>query len=276
MIDDIFKKVALKGGQKSLAKEVTEQVAKNKIGPKVPDGWFEVDKITRRFEKYTNVEKPRADNTIPNKADHEAYKKGAQKYYKQKGKLGGYPRYVDPDTGIPTHRIKSNSTFNKDGDLIVKPVLLSEDQARRARRETWEAEQTQGPSATRELVHHRAELSFVGALANGLSKSERRAFYKYINASDRWPNLIVGNEGANLLGKKGDLDFHQIHVDVHELLKMAGLNPHKINFKGATLEERFAFLDEAAPILDQIDEFIYNQTMAGKYPKQFKRYTELR
>ena len=48
---------------------------------------------------------------------------------------------------------------------------------------------------------------------------------------------------------------------------MAGLDDATMDFTGATLAQRYGFLDEVAPLLDQIDEFIYGQIMAGKYPK---------
>ena len=61
---------------------------------------------------------------------------------------------------------------------------------------------------------------------------------------------------------------------------MAGLDDAKIDFTGATMDQRYGFLDEITPLLDKIDEFIYAQRMASKFPnmrkpsgeKKFKGY----
>ena len=105
-------------------------------------------------------------------------------------------------------------------------------------------------------------------MAAGLNAADRRKFYKYVHGSDRWPSLKVGNEAENLVGKVGDRAFHPVHVKVHELIKMAGLDGDKVDFTGATMKQRFDFLDEVAPILDQIDEYIFNQRMADQFADQ--------
>ena len=49
---------------------------------------------------------------------------------------------------------------------------------------------------------------------------------------------------------------------------MAGLDEKNIDFTGATMEQRYGFLDEITPLLDKIDEFIYAQRMATKFPDE--------
>ena len=84
--------------------------------------------------------------------------------------------------------------------------------------------------------------------------------------------MRTGNEDVNMLGIKKDPMFKKIHTDIHKLLAAAGLDPDTVDFTGATMQQRMEFLDEVAPILDQIDEFIYNQIMAGKYPDSFQAF----
>ena len=111
-------------------------------------------------------------------------------------------------------------------------------------------------------------------MAAGLNAADRRKFYEYVHGSDRWPSLKVGNQAENLVGQVGDEAFHPVHVQVHELIKMAGLNGETIDFTGATMAQRFDFLDEVAPILDQIDEYIFNQRMADQFPSQYEPFTQ--
>ena len=272
---------ALGGGKKAMTAEVTEVVAKQqarqqalKIGPRVPNHIFEVDKVSDNFSEFLNKPRPKASNIIEDPVEAKAYKKAGQDYYRENQKLGGYPYYKDKITGEPTHYLKSNSAFNKDGSLRVKAVKLSERDARTARRNQWEREQTLGPSGRDTFVHHKTPLGFIDRVAAGLNAADRRKFYKYVHGSDRWPSLKVGNEAENLVGKVGDEAFHPVHVQVHDLIKMAGLDGDKVDFTGATMKQRFDFLDEVAPILDQIDEYIFNQRMADQYPQHYKPFTQ--
>ena len=107
-----------------------------------------------------------------------------------------------------------------------------------------------------------------------MTPAQRRRFYQRVHNNDRWSSLKVGNEAENLVGKVGDEAFHPVHVQVHELIKMAGLDGDKIDFTGATMAQRFDFLDEVAPILDQIDEYIFNQRMADQFPSQYEPFTQ--
>ena len=274
MIDDILRG-ALKGGNKAMAAEVTEVVAKQqarqqalKIGPRVPKHIFEVDKVSDNFSEFLNKPIRRNDDKIYPKEAGAKYLQEAKDYWDIHRTFAGFKRYIDPDTGVATHRIKDNSTFLKSGQRAAKPKRLDNDLIERERRLSWEREQTLGPTGRDEFVHHKTPLGFIDRVAAGLNAADRREFYEYVHGSERWPSLKVGNEAENLVGKVGDEAFHPVHVQVHELIKMAGLDGDKIDFTGATMAQRFDFLDEVAPILDQIDEYIFNQRMADQFADQ--------
>jgi len=229
---------------------------------------FDVDKVSDRYSQFLNKPKPRGDDKIYPKEAGAKYLQEAKDYWDEHRTFAGFKRYIDPETGVPTHRIKDGSTFlKKTGQRSAKPKRLEADSIEQAQRSLNEAEQTFEPSARDRLTHHRAELSFFEAIARGLSPSERRKFYEFIHRSDRWYNLKLGDGEMGLIGSVDDADFRNVHVDAHKLLKMAGLNPHTTDFTGATLKQRYNFLDEVAPLLDQIDEFVYSQRMSGKYPR---------
>ena len=227
---------------------------------------FEVDKVSDRYSQFLNKPRQQLDDKIyPQEAARE-YSKAGQEYYKENQSLAGYPPYIDPVTGEATHFLRSNSEFNKDGSLRVKSRKLGNKAIERAKRERWEEEQTLGPSGRDKLVHHKTPLGLLDRIAAGLTPAQRRRFYQRVHNNDRWSSLKVGNEAENLVGKVGDRSFHPVHVDVHQLIKMAGLDDATIDFTGATMAQRYGFLDEIAPLLDQIDSFIFGQRMAGKYP----------
>ena len=228
---------------------------------------FNVDRVSDKYSQFLNKKPVKARNVIEDPVEAAKYKKAGQAYYAKHKSLGGYPFYKDKTTGEPTHYLKSNSEFNKDGSLRVKAVKLSERNARTARRQKWEKEQTLGPTGRGILVHHKSPLGLIDRIAAGLNPTEKRKFLKYVHTNNRWSTLKIGNEAENLIGLVGDKKFHPIHVDVHQFVDMAGLDDSTIDFTGATMEQRFGFIDEIAPLLDQIDEFIYGQIMAGKYPK---------
>ena len=227
---------------------------------------FEVDRVSDRYSQFLNKPRQQLDDKIyPREAARE-YSKAGQEYYKEHQTLGGYPKYKDPVTGEETHFLRSNSEFNKDGSLRVKSRKLGNKAIEDAKRTRWEEEQTLGPSGRDEFVHHKTPLGLLDRIAAGLNPAQRRRFYEYVHRNDRWSSLKVGNEAENLVGKVGDRSFHPVHVDVHQLIKMAGLDDATIDFTGATMAQRYGFLDEIAPLLDQIDSFIFGQRMAGKYP----------
>ena len=228
---------------------------------------FNVDKVSDTYSSYLNRPRPRASNIIEDPVEAAKYKSAGQDYYAENASLGGYPFYRDPATGEMTHYLKSNSRLNKQGRLQVKTVKLSERDARTARRQRWESEQTMGPTGRGVFVHHKTPLGLMDRIAAGLSATERRKFFEYVHYNNRWSTLKVGNEATNLVGLRRDRSFHPTHVDVHKLLEMAGLDDAKIDFTGATMEERYGFLDEITPLLDQIDEFIFQQRMSGLYPE---------
>ena len=227
---------------------------------------FEVDKVSDRYSQFLNQPRQQLDDKIYPKEAGARYLQEAKDYWDEHQTFAGFKRYIDPVTGVATHRIKDNSTFLKSGQRAAKPKRLSNDAIERAKRDRWEAEQTLGPDARDELVHHKTPLGLLDRIAAGLTPAQRRRFYQRVHNNDRWSSLKVGNEAENLVGKVGDRSFHPVHVDVHQLIKMAGLDDATIDFTGATMAQRYGFLDEIAPLLDQIDSFIFGQRMAGKYP----------
>ena len=260
----------LHSGELAKKQAVERQLANINTFRKIDDRaeFFDVDQVSDRYSQFLNKPVRRGDDKIYPKEAGAKYLQEAKDYWDEHKTFAGFKRYIDPETGIATHRIKDGSTFlKKTGQRSAKPKRLDSDAIEQAQRELNQAEQTFEPSARKELVHHRAELSFFEAIARGLSPSERRKFYEFVHRSDRWFNLKLGDGELGLIGSVDDADFHNVHVDAHKLLKMAGLNPHTTDFTGATLEQRYNFLDEVAPLLDQIDEFVYAQRMAGKYPR---------
>ena len=256
---DLAKKQAAEQWQK----QISDNAQRLRDTPQV----FDVDKVSDRYSQFLNKPRQQLDDKIyPREAARE-YSKAGQEYYKQHQSLAGYPPYKDPVTGEATHFLRSNSEFNKDGSLRVKSRKLGNKAIEDAKRTRWEEEQTLGPSGRDELVHHKTPLGLLDRIAAGLTPAQRRRFYEYVHNNDRWSSLKVGNETENLVGKVGDRSFHPVHVDVHDLIKMAGLDDARIDFTGATMEQRYGFLDEITPLLDQIDEFIYAQRMASKFPK---------
>ena len=281
MLDNILrhtlKNAATSGGEKAMKASVKQAIAKQRplnfknvksLKNKLQDNpvIFDVDRVSDRYSQFLNKPARRGDDKIYPKEAGAKYLAEAKAYWAKNKTFKGFKRYVDPETGVATHRIKDGSVMLKSGERAAKSKRLNADQLELAQRQLNSKEQTFGPSGRNKLVHHRAELSFIEAIARGLNAKDRRAFYEYVHKDNRWMSLKLGDEEVNLLGLLDDADFHSVHVDAHKLLKMAGLKPHTTDFTGATMEQRFGFLDEITPLLDQIDEFIYNQRMAGKYP----------
>ena len=275
MLDDIARramqshvKASLKKIPKGVKVRTLDTVGVSNAAQRLKDApvTFNVNKVSDRYSQFLNKPVRRGDDKIYPKEAGAKYLAEAKAYWKEHKTFKGFKRYIDPETGVATHRIKDGSVFLKSGDRAAKPKRLNADAIERAQRELNEAEQTFGPSGRNKLVHHRTELSFIEAIARGLNPKQRRKFYEYVHYNDRWSNLKLGNEDVNLIGSVDDPEFHHVHVDAHKLLKMAGLNPHTTDFTGATLEQRYGFLDEVSPLLQQIDEFVYSQRMAGKYP----------
>lgn len=254
-----------------LAKQtfVERHVAKSSLSVDVR---FTTDVVSEKFDAFTNkpVARQKGIDTIPDREASKEYLNSAKAYYAEKKTLSGFPFHVDATTG-QIYKVRSGSKFNKDGSLVVKTRNVTALKEEHARRKRWETEQSHGKT-DRSRVHHRVELSFLDRIANGLSPKKRRDFFKLVHSSDRWPNMRTGNEDVNMLGIKKDPLFKKIHTDIHKLLAAAGLDPDTVDFTGATMQQRMEFLDEVAPILDQIDQFIYNQIMAGKYPDRFQAF----
>ena len=280
MLDDVARKL-LQAHVKKTVKGATLKTAKtldidgvktNMLKQRLQDvpPTFEVNKVSETYSQFLNKPVQKLDDKIYPKSEAIKYARAGKDYYAQNNTLAGYPPYVDPVTGEATHFLRSNSEFNKDGTLRVKSRRLSNKKIEQEKRLRWEDEQTMGPTGRGTFVHHKSPLGLLDRIAAGLSPAQRRKFFEYVHYNDRWSTLKVGNEAENLIGLVGDKSFHPTHVDVHDLIKMAGLDDARIDFTGATMEQRYGFLDEITPLLDQIDEFIYAQRMSSKFPNMRK------
>lgn len=258
----------LEAGDLAKKQFVEQRIANIKALRKIDDRAevFNLDKVSDKYSQFLNKPIRKLEDKIYPKEAGETYLQYGKDYWDENRNLIGHNRYRDPDLGIETHILRDNSTFLKDGQRSLKVRKISNREIERAKRIKWEEEQTMGPSGRSTLVHHKSPLGLIDRIAAGLVGTERRQFFEFVHQNDRWPSLVLGNQGINLIGLVGDARFHPIHVDVHRWLNMAGLNDKTIDFTGATLEQRYGFLDEVAPLLDQIDEYIYGQIMAGKYP----------
>tara|TARA_R100000008_G_scaffold69668_1_gene47091 strand:+ start:427 stop:1470 length:1044 start_codon:yes stop_codon:yes gene_type:complete len=238
----------------------------------LPDNTFEMGAISEKFAPFLNKPKPKLTDKIADKEAGASYLQEAKEYWAENKTFKGFKRFKDPATGQPTHKIRDNSKFNKDGTRSAKVRKLSNREIEDANRLRTEKEQSLGATTDKTRVHHRFELSFLDRIANGLKPKEKKEFFELINNSDRWPNLKTGNQDLNMIGTKGDKRFKPIHTDIHTLLAKAGLDPDTVDFTGATMQQRLDFLDEVAPLLDQVDKFIFNQMMSAKFPDQFTAF----
>ena len=233
---------------------------------------FEIGKISDTFAPFLNKQKPKLTDKIADKKAGASYLQEAKEYWAKNKTFKGFKRFTDPETGQPTHKIRDNSKFLKDGTRSAKVRKLSNREIEDTKRLRAEKEQSLGAATDKTRVHHRFELSFLDRIANGLKPKEKKEFFELINNSDRWPNLKTGNQDLNMIGTKGDKRFKPIHTDIHKLLARAGLDPDTVDFTGATMQQRLDFLDEVAPLLDQVDKFIFNQMMSAKFPDQFTAF----
>jgi len=233
---------------------------------------FEIDRVSEQFSEYLNKPRPKLVDKIEDKEAAAKYLAEGQEYWEEHKTFRGYKRYIDPETGQATHKLRDNSKFNKSGKRSAKVRKLSNREIEDANRIRTESEQSFGPT-DKTRVHHRFELSFVDRIGAGLPASQRKKLYKLINTSERWPNLTTGNEEFNMIGMKHSKQFSSyLHKRIHKLLAMAGLDPDTVDFTGAPWETRIQFLDEVAPLLDKIDEFIYNEIMAARHPSHFRSF----
>jgi hypothetical protein len=233
-----------------------------------------VPKVEGESLKFIN-QKPRKTSAanLLGKQDIEDFKAYGRKYAQEninpktgKGTLANSMKINvrKPDGDVEKLGLK----FKSDRYVGIQPESVKTRQGdKRVRMET---EQTYGPNAYREGGgHHRGELSFFDALTEGLSEGKKKAFFKLVNTSQRWPSMSTGNVASNLIGPGGDLN-PKVHAIIHRLLEEAGLDPKKMDFRNASIKERSDFLDQAEPIINKIDEFIYNERMAERFPDRFK------
>ena len=277
MLDDVARKL-LQAHVKKTVKGATLKTAKtldidgvktNMLKQRLQDvpPTFEVNKVSETYSQFLNKPVQKLDDKIYPKSEALKYARAGKDFYAKNNTLAGYPPYKDPVTGEATHFLRSNSEFNKDGTLRVKSRRFDNKKIEQEKRKRMQAEQTMGPSGRDTFVHHKTPLGLLDKIAAGLTPTQKRKFFEYVHYNDRWSTLKMGDEPENLIGLVGDRSFHPVHVDVHDLIKMAGLDDARIDFTGATMEQRYGFLDEITPLLDQIDEFIYAQRMASKFPK---------
>ena len=238
----------------------------------LPDNTFEMGAISDKFKPFLNKQPPKLTDKIADKEAGASYLQEAKEYWAKNKTFKGFKRFTDPETGQPTHKIRDNSKFLKDGTRSAKVRKLSNREIEDTKRLRAEKEQSLGAATDKTRVHHRFELSFLDRIANGLKPKEKKEFFELINNSDRWPNLKTGNQDLNMIGTKGDKRFKPIHTDIHKLLARAGLDPDTVDFTGATMQQRLDFLDEVAPLLDQVDQFIFNQMMSTRSPDLFPAF----
>ena len=230
------------------------------------------------FNKYVTVTPTRITNVIEDKVTGIQYREGAERHFMAsretspdgKGSLSGYPKYTDPKSGEETHFMRINSQeLSKKGKPQLKTRAISGRNREHAARKNDQAEQTaEFDKTSKKLIHHRSELSLFRRIAAGLSKLERKKFFREVRFSERWPNLFIGDGVGNMQGL-GHSDFFRIHKRAHDLLNAMGLNPKHIDFTGADMETRRMFVDALANKLQKVDEFIYNELQALKSEEYF-------
>ena len=272
--------------EKALVKMLARALAKKGTKEAVKTG---VDAASQlKFSKHANINVPKVEGeslkfinqkprkisaaNLLNKQDIEDFKAYGRKYAQEninpktgKGTLANSMRINvrKPDGNVEQLGLK----FKNNRAVGIQPESVKTRQDDKRLR--MEAEQTYGPNAYREgCGHHRGELSFFDALTEGLSDKKKKAFFKLVNASQRWPSMSTGNVKSNLIDPGGLSE--KTHKVIHKLLKEAGLDPTKMDFRNASIKERLDFLDQAEPIINKIDEFIYNERMVERFPDRFK------
>lgn len=263
-------KQAVKKGVKPTSKEAVDAASKLKFSKHAN---INVPKVEGDSTKFINqkTRKTKAADLL-SKDQLDEFKAYGRQFVKDnvnpktgKGTLANSMRINvrKPDGNVEQLGLK----FKSNRAVGIQPESVKTRQGNKRIR--MEAEQTYGPNAYRQGGgHHRGELSFFDALTEGLSEGKKKAFFKLVNTSKRWPSMSTGNVKSNLIDPGGLSE--KTHAIIHRLLEEAGLDPKKMDFRNASIKERSDFLDQAEPIINKIDEFIYNERMAERFPDRFK------
>ena len=232
------------------------------VGDIKPNAPLFIPKVGDEFAAFVNVNRKKTQLRLAPEY-RTAYYKYGQDLIKEQGNLAGHMYLTDP--AGTTFKLRRDKTI----PAGLKAVSLDKHFAVDAKRIRMEAEQTITEKLKKVKGHHRGELDLFERLTEGLTDSQKTKFYKRVNSDTRWPSLSTGNVKSNLIGPKGELPA-KVHDYVHKYLRESGLDPRKMDFRKATLKQRTDFLDQLEPILNSIDEFIFNEMMSRRSPDLFK------
>lgn len=230
-----------------------------------PTSPFQKLAISREFADNINQRRPKPPRPrLPRDVGAE-YRKYGQQYYKEHGTLTGHQTLTYEGN---TFDLKSNSKFLKSGELSVKARSVDTKNAQDSKRQRMESEQTLGTDDYKN-GHHRVELDLIDKVIEGLEPSERKRFCNVIQKL--FPNLVTGNEAANLIGPAGDLP-QKVHSAIHMKLREAGLDPRKMDFRNASYNHRLRFIREAQAVLSDIDKYMFKGMQAAAATRAGESY----
>ena len=111
-------------------------------------------------------------------------------------------------------------------------------------------------------AHHWNPLAVLGKVTDGMPKKTREAFLKSIQDE---LGLFSGNHIGNLRQLPSE-----VHTKLHQTLDRLGYNPQKIkSFKGKSIEERFAFMEQFNQNLMRVEEEMFTDVMKYKHGKNW-------
>jgi hypothetical protein len=236
------------------------------VGDIKPNAPLFIPKVGDEFAAFVNQNRKKTQVRLAPEYRSDFYKYGQELIEKQ-GDLSGHMYLTDP--AGTTFKLRRDKTITAG----LKAVSLDKHSAGAVKRARMEAEQTITEKLKTVKGHHRGELDLFEKLTEGLTDSQKTKFYKRVNSDTRWPSLSTGNVKSNLIGPQGELPA-KVHDYVHKYLRESGLDPRKMDFRKATLKQRTDFLDQLEPILNSIDEFIFNEMMSRRSPDLFKSLIE--
>jgi len=178
------------------------------------------------------------------------YREYGKQLLRDQGNLQGQMKINFEGT---TFDLKKNSKPLKSGEPSLKVRSNATKAAQDSKRQRMESEQTLGTDDYKK-GHHRVELDLIDKVIEGLSDVERSRFLQFVRKL--WPSFVTGNEIGNLIGPAGQLP-PKVHSAIHMKLREAGLDPRKLDFRGASYKTRLRFIREANSILDDIDKFMF-------------------
>ncbi len=178
------------------------------------------------------------------------YREYGQKLLREQGNLQGQMKINFEGT---TFDLKKNSKPLKFGDTSLKVRSNATKTAQDSKRQRMEVGRVRCRQENKK-GHHRVELDLMDKVIEGLPDVERSRFLQIVRKL--WPSFVTGNEIGNLIGPAGQLP-PKVHSAIHMKLREAGLDPRKLDFRGATYKTRLRFIREAKSILDDIDKYMF-------------------